>query len=989
MNSAERHRSAGELGVNFPEASASRIRLVLNLNVAKPIKIFNRICYLLTAPDHEWHEGMRDELLAPYVAALGLMQLKEAVAGKPGEVTKDTNCRLSATDLWTHYVQTAFQQELREWIQNTSSEAEIEEVTKMISHLPAYLPDFQAEQGMKLEKLCKMRRRQLAGQQEMSRFESVLATGDIQMARRFLEETRKDKGLRGKEGLSERLLDQFLHWLLKLGKWEVFDQELKQLNLHATLWNFWMENKAARIAEHLRAKLLLDADQARILASLAKTIRVTARAGSGKTRLLCAMSCFLVDQYGYKPDEILLLAFNKNAADELESRLIELLGVPAFPGARTFHSLAYGIAQPEENLVMDQGKEVSAMQLTALVQELLRESLDDETREQIYQLFRHEAELDQQTGSLLTGEARYDFRRSLKQFTLSGRSVKSAGEKYIDDFLFEHGVEAYYESPFRWDGGWYRPDFKIKTGAKTYVILEHWAVDPDRFDVIASRAWPEGKQREYQQVAKKKREYWKRKQVPLIETCARECNDREGFEEVLRQRLSEHLGSLQRLPRAELLERVVEIHLSNLAQFIAQAIQRSQKLGWDHAELASALSTYDAQTEREAFFHRLVLRVFRTYGAALKRQGKIDFDRLFNRAIALMQADPPRTIVSRKDTSLDLRKLRVCLVDEAQDLSPQFLRAIDCLRSLNPDLRLIFVGDDWQAINRFAGSSVELFTEKINNRFGKCAPATLATNYRSCAQIVEAGNALMRDQGRPANAHHAGFARIERVCYDQVWVEVREGQENYEMDAPFRPAGGAAAIVKTIYQLVLPDLLAGKSVGVLFRNNSYCGVEIKEAERTLIHAFRDFGWPGHRVETWRDEKLTFSTAHKFKGAERDTIFIVGPHEGSFPLINATSIELFRFFGDSLSQAVDDERRLFYVALTRARQRVVLVCESSRTDESPFLEPLIEMIIKIPVPNVLIRPDVPPPQTALAALKDTGHSSPDSDGTLLPESKVAS
>lgn len=776
--------------------------------------------------------------------------------------------------------------------------------------------------------------------------------------------------------------------LLQDSKWTEFDLVLSRAAISPPQRAVLLELKAQQLAKVFPPGAAPDAAQARIIASPAKTIRVTARAGSGKTRLLSALAYFLVKHCGHEPNEILLLAFNKNAADELESRLIELLGVPAFPGARTFHSLAYGIAQPEETLVMDQGKEVSAMQLTALVQELLRESLDDETREQIYQLFLHEAELDQQTGSLLKGEARYDFRWSLKQFTLSGRSVKSAGEKYIDDFLFEHGVEAYYEDPFPWDGGWYRPDFKIKTGTNTYIILEHWAVDPDRSDVIASRAWPEGKQREYQQVAKKKREYWKRRQVRLIETCAHECNDREGFEEVLRQRLSEHLGSLQRLPRAVLLERVVEIHLSRLAQFIAQAIQRSQKLGWDYAELASALSTHDAQTEREAFFHRLVLRVFRSYGAALKRQGKIDFDRLFNRAIALMQADPPRATVIRKESTLDLRKLRVCLVDEAQDLSPQFLRAIDCLRSLNPNLKIIFVGDDWQAINRFAGSSVELFTEEINTRFGKSATATLSTNYRSSAQIVEAGNALMRDQGRPANAHHAGIARIERVCYDHVWVEVREGQENYEMDAPFRPAGGAAAIVKTIYQLALPDLLAGKSVGVLFRNNSYCGVEIKEAERTLIHAFREFGWPRDRVETWRDEKLTFSTAHKFKGAERDSIFIVGPHEGSFPLINATSIELFRFFGDSLPQAVDDERRLFYVALTRARQRVVLVCESNRTDESPFLEPLSEIIINIPVPNVLIRPDAPPPRTALATLNDSGHSFPDSDRTLLPESKTA-
>jgi hypothetical protein len=75
------------------------------------------------------------------------------------------------------------------------------------------------------------------------------------------------------------------------------------------------------------------------------------------------------------------------------------------------------------------------------------------------------------------------FRRSLELVTLDGKRVKSNGEKFIADFLFEHGIEYRYERPWAWkadflDGSVYRPDFSIVHGGYDY-ILEHWAIEPE------------------------------------------------------------------------------------------------------------------------------------------------------------------------------------------------------------------------------------------------------------------------------------------------------------------------------------------------------------------------------------------------------------------------------------------------------------------------------------------------------------------------------
>lgn len=163
-------------------------------------------------------------------------------------------------------------------------------------------------------------------------------------------------------------------------------------------------------------------------------------------------------------------------------------------------------------------------------------------------------------------------------------------------------------------------------------------------------------------------------------------------------------------------------------------------------------------------------------------------------------------------------------------------------------------------------------------------------------------------------------------------------------DAPFRAfTDGAGTLLKALYQLAVPELLANKTVGVLFRTNNSYGQKIRELEKAFVHIIRHMGWPREKVKKWQTDQIRFSTAHKFKGMECKTVFVVGPHTGCFPLINAGSIELFRFFGDTVEQAETDERRLFYVALTRAEERLVFLTETRREDDSPYLTPIRHLI----------------------------------------------
>ncbi len=752
--------------------------------------------------------------------------------------------------------------------------------------------------------------------------------------------------------------------LLEERKWGEFDSILQQERmLLEPDWCRLLEDKAKALQLRIPESIRPDTEQARILASLAKNLRVTARAGSGKTRLLTALTYFLISEYKCQPHEILLLAFNRDAAGQLEDRLTKLLKIAAFPGARTFHSLAYGVAKPEQEVIYDEGDEVWRRKLTLLVQDVLSGLLDVELRDDVYELFRRETTEARTTGAFLAGEAAYDFRRALTQFTLAGHSVKSRGEKYIGDFLFEHGLTHYYENATRWEGRVYRPDFKIMTGEKSFVIWEHWAVNPDAVHVSDSREWPEAKLREYQADARRKREFWRGKGVPLIESCADACGDREVFEKEITGKLLPHFPNLQRLPKAQMIEKLVEIHLSKLAAWLGQAIQRAQKRGWDAAGLSHELAQYSAATERERLFLALLEKVFAAYEPRLEAEGKTDFDRLFNKAIKLLRETPPQTLLLGKQTTIDLRRLRYCMVDEAQDLSPQFIEAVTCLRELSPRIKLLFVGDDWQAINRFAGSTVELFTDEITTRFGKCATPTLATNYRSVRRVVQAGNALMQGHGDEALPYKEVSGSIQLAYLDSIWIEAPKDEPSLDVDAHFRECGtGQDKFFKALYQLAIPDLIDGNTIGVLFRTNQRGGQKLPELEKRFARLIRRMGWPKEQVAIWQKEKIRFSTAHRFKGAECHTVFVVDPYAGSFPLLNADSIELFRFFGDNLERAEADERRLFYVAITRAEERLVFLTETHRDKEgAPYLSAFRDLIEEVKIVSAPLRPEMVTPE----------------------------
>lgn len=725
-----------------------------------------------------------------------------------------------------------------------------------------------------------------------------------------------------------------------------------------------LEMKLARLG------MPLDHEQLLACARPEKHRLIRARAGSGKTRTLAALAALSIHDEELNPDQVLILAFNKKAAVEIGDRVRDAAGIDGFRGARTFHSLAYQLADHAgRNLLFDDGNLGSSRRAqSGFMERLIPKLMNPAFRESLYAFFRRELEQLDQLGANLSEVEYVAFRRAMRDYTLNGDNVKSIGEKFIADFLFEHDIKYAYERVWSWQvqdrlyGAPYRPDFSI-THAGHDFILEHWAVDPD--DPFAQVPdWLDTTTTEYREQIQAKRRFWSTRNVELLETHTGMLRrGREAFERRLTAQL-EHAGiRCQKLPPETLHSRVVDAprNVSRMAELFLDFIKRAKKRGWTVEDVAQIVRDTPDSEPRNRAFHQLAIHAYAAYEQALGNNNSMDFDDLLISAAECVnrQGGAARIHLGR-GASIAVSELRWILIDEFQDFSELYYRLIREILNANPSARVVAVGDDWQAINGFAGAQLIFF-----NDFSQCFPgagaATISKNRRSGRVIVGAGNHLMAGKGAPARAHHGFAGDIRVVATDQTRVapgakalEVattvhRDGRQQkiYELAKALQACAdviGDSVYADNDQQRWVPSVLilsrAGYAYGSTLREFGRFLEPVLRAHPKLQELANQFVVVGGDQKNTPDgaARIEVMTAHKAKGKEADTVIVLEATTKQFPKIHADN-QLFRLFGVGTEDVLAEERRLFYVAITRAEHRLALLTQTKQ--ESPYLADVME------------------------------------------------
>ena len=224
------------------------------------------------------------------------------------------------------------------------------------------------------------------------------------------------------------------------------------------------------------------------------------------------------------------------------------------------------------------------------------------------------------------------------------------------------------------------------------------------------------------------------------------------------------------------------------------------------------------------------------------------------------------------------------LIDEFQDIDPGQYAFCRTLAGDSPNL--CAVGDDDQAIYGFRGADPGCILGFLRD-FPGGRLVKLETNYRSHPHVLELANRIFAD-------------KEERFRKTLRPPASREGERGDPPRAIRLDSGNGWDQMRLVAALVRMRAAQGVPVGkmaVLCRVNRLCA--------TMRRGMDRFGVP---------QELVVQTVHASKGLEYDTVFLVGLEEGLFPLEDAD---------------LQEERRLFYVAVTRARERLYLLRTKER------------------------------------------------------------
>ena len=622
------------------------------------------------------------------------------------------------------------------------------------------------------------------------------------------------------------------------------------------------------------------AEQAAAIATDEDVTLVLAGAGTGKTAVIAGKLAHLVRDRGVPPGEILVLAFNRRAAEEIRERLPDdLTGA----NIHTFHAFGrrviadVGVAPTVSKLAEDEAR------LVAAVDRILHDLLADPETSAAVSTFiaRHQVAYRSQFDFETPGEY-HDHVRSVELRTLTGERVKSFEELTIANVLALGGVAFRYEAAYEVDTATsshqqYRPDFYLPDHD---IYIEHFALNREGQPPPGWSGYADG--------VTWKRGIHAQHGTSLIETYS--WQRREGvLEKSLRERLEEAGVTFTSVSLNSLLEGLGRRQVSRLAQLAASFLNhvKTSELGPDVLR-ARARASRD-RLRNEAFLD-LFEQVRTRYEELLG--GERDFHDLIGEAAAHIR------------TSSWTSPYRHVLVDEFQDVSAGRMALLEALG--RPGVAYFLVGDDWQSIYRFAGSDVGL-VRGCGPRLGRVRERTLGQTFRFARGILEPSTAFV--VRNPAQTQRA-LRPAPGVPDGGVIVVAAEGD--------------ARGLEQALRDIEKREGKEGPPLSVL-----------------VLGRYRDSGTAVSSRRRGR-LRLEFSTVHAAKGHQADYAVVLDLRNArrGFPsqLEDDPLLDLVLPPPLGVRYAHDEERRLLYVAMTRGRRGAYLVADALRP--SAFVEEMM-------------------------------------------------
>ena len=624
---------------------------------------------------------------------------------------------------------------------------------------------------------------------------------------------------------------------------------------------------------------------------------VVAGAGTGKTSVVVARVGYLIRRLGVHPDQILVLAFNASAAEEVRQRI--KARAQADVAVRTFHALGLSILRrhlgKRPSLSSLQDDDAALAFVTDILRRMLSEPMWSRLLTRFFVEYLAPCRGPEEFQSLHAHNA---YVRGAGVVSLRGEPVRTHDECTIANWLFVNGVAYEYRRPYEHHvtdeaDRPYRPGFFL---VESGTYLEHFGIDRK------GRTAPYIDRDTYRRRMAWVRSVHRRFGTRLVETYS---SDR--MDGALLERLAERLAAVKVRPKPLPLDELMPVleerrAPSQLAQLVTTYLRHFKERRLDVGERKASSSEPRAQC-----FLWLFEEVYRQYQQRLADERAIDFQDMISRAADVVEGGHARLSFTH------------VLVDEFQDLSRGRARLLTSLLAQSPDRRLTCVGDDWQSIYRFAGSDLTLMTA-FPQHFGHTATVTLDETFRFGQGLVDVGSRFICENPSQLRKQIRSHRELK-----QPPVVIIAHHRPMERDPQAHRAAMADDIRRVLRQIDR-ELGDAETVRVCLLGRYNHSLPVPDAQSLAD------GLPRLMVD--------FRTVHRAKGLEADFVVVLELVRGryGFPseIVDDPLLSLVLASPDGYPHA--EERRLFYVALTRARRRVYLLTSSSR--RSAFVDELL-------------------------------------------------
>ena len=659
---------------------------------------------------------------------------------------------------------------------------------------------------------------------------------------------------------------------------------------------------------------------------------VIAGAGSGKTSTMAAKVAYLIRHRNVLPSEVLLVSFTNKAAEEMGARIRKLINedIDTF----TFHKL--GLKIIKEFGVIGRFDIAEDNLLESIVHKFVsggERVVSDATYKTVAEYFAYffsPAVPSRGTVPLpeyVRKSKSMDFRtlRSIVAsagtlYSLRAEKVKSLEEVIIANYLYLNGIEYEYEArypkEYANDGKHrlYHPDFYLP---QYDVYIEHYGLDahgnpPPYFT--------ECEKRKYIETFRWKRSLHKNHGNKYVETFSRQVQD----------------GSLLDFLGAQLKKLGVSFHprdprevMRLITENLAERVSAFEKLIVSFITLFKANNlpssrfdeflningqAYDKTRLRN--FLVLAKSIYELYQRRLKESKKIDFSDMINEATRVVSSHKCRL------------PWKYVIIDEYQDVSVSRAKMIKAILE-NTKAHLVCVGDDWQSIYRFAGSDVSLFV-KFGDFFGPHMEMYIERTYRNSQELIDImGSFIQKNPLQKKKCLKTSLRNSLPVI--SITYPVGKKREAYGKALEY--------IIKDIAKKGHSEkcnvMLLGRTKYDERLLKVACGVD---GQQVLCPRGRG----SYECLKYPKLRFRFLTVHKAKGLEDDYVVVLNCENDKlgFPNQIVDDPILNVLLSEPETYPYAEERRLFYVAVTRTRNSTYLIIPEGK--ESSFAVEMAEL-----------------------------------------------